>query len=87
MAEAYQGSKVKVPTITGHVTLKVAPHTQSGHVVRLAGKGVARKEQAPGDLYVHFQVHVPTSDAPEVVALVEKLAALQTEDLRSEIAL
>jgi curved DNA-binding protein len=57
--EAYRGAKVKVPTIDAVVTLKVPERTQSGNVVRLRGKGVARKGKAPGDLYVHFAIHIP----------------------------
>ena len=85
VAEAYQGSKVKVPTIDGAVTVKVAARTQSASVVRVRGKGVTRKDKAPGDLYVHFQVHVPTGDGPELDALIEKLALLQPEDPRRDI--
>jgi curved DNA-binding protein len=87
VAEAYHGGKVKVPTVTGSVTLKVPEHTQSGHVVRLAGKGVARKGQPPGDLYVRFMVHLPAAATPEVAAVVDKLAGYQTEDLRKDIEL
>jgi curved DNA-binding protein len=87
VAEAYRGAKVKVPTITGSVTLKVPERTQSGHVVRLGGKGVARKGQPAGDLYVHFMVHVPSEASPEVEALIDKLAAHQTDDPRKDIAL
>ena len=57
--EAYSGAKVKVPTPDGAVTLKVPPHTQSGQVARLKGKGVARKSGTPGDLYVHVAVETP----------------------------
>jgi curved DNA-binding protein len=87
VAEAYRGAKVKVPTITGSVTLKVPALTQSGHVVRLGGKGVARKGQPAGDLYVHFMVHVPSDASPEVAALIDKLASHQTEDPRKDIEL
>ncbi len=51
MAEAYRGAKVKVPTVDGSVSLKVPEHTQSGSVVRLKGKGVAKQGRAAGDLY------------------------------------
>ncbi|MFO0756755.1 MAG: DnaJ C-terminal domain-containing protein [Byssovorax sp.] len=74
LGEAYQGAKVKVPTPDGEVTLKVPPRTQSGSVTRLRGKGVARKGREPGDLYVKFIVHVPTSDDPEVAKAMEVLA-------------
>jgi curved DNA-binding protein len=87
VAEAYQGAKVKVPTIDGAVSLKVPPHSQSGSVVRLRGKGVAKKGREPGDLYVHFAVQVPTKDDPKLAALVEQIAAFQEGDPREGIVL
>lgn len=87
LAEAYEGAKVRVPTIDGGVTMKVPPHTQSGQKMRLKGKGVARKGREPGDLYVHFMVRVPTSDADEVVKAIETIAKHQSEDPRAGIEL
>jgi curved DNA-binding protein len=87
VAEAYHGAKVRVPTIEGAVSLKVPARTQSGQVVRLRGKGVAKKGRAPGDLYVHFQIHVPTDASPAVSDLVDRLGKFQTEDLRANISL
>jgi curved DNA-binding protein len=84
VSEAYRGAKVKVETFVGPVTLKVAPGTQSGTAVRLKGKGVTRKGKT-GDLYVHFMVRVPSLRTPELDELVDRLAALETEDLRKDI--
>jgi curved DNA-binding protein len=87
IAEAYQGAKVKVPTIDGSVSLKVPPKSQTGTVVRLRGKGVAKGGRPAGDLYVHFEVQIPTGDDPKLVALVEELAAFQQGDPRGDLAL
>jgi len=87
IAEAYSGSKVKVPTIDGSVQLKVPERTQSGAMVRLRGKGVVRKGKPAGDLYVHFMVRIPTSGSAEEAQLIEKLAALQTGDVREGLKL
>jgi curved DNA-binding protein len=78
LGEAYRGEKIRIPTPDGEVTLKVPPRTQSGNVTRLRGKGVARKGKEPGDLYVRFIVHVPTSDDPEVAKAVDVLASKVT---------
>lgn len=86
VSEAYRGAKVKVPTVDSSVSLKVPEGTQSGNVVRLRGKGVARKGKPAGDLYVHFLVQPPTSQSEEVKALVDKLAAHESENLREAIA-
>ncbi len=87
LAEAYHGAKVKVPTVDGSVTLKVPERTQSGSVVRLRGKGVAKKGRSPGDLYVHFLVQIPKEGAPEVAQLVDRLAQFQPGDPRENIRL
>jgi curved DNA-binding protein len=83
--EAYEGAKVKVPTADGAVTLKVPPHTQSGQVLRLKGKGVARKNAEPGDLYVHFQVQLPTAESDEIREAVKKLDRALPGDPRENI--
>ena len=87
LAEAHHGGKVRVPTPEASVNLKVPEGTQSGQVVRLRGKGVARKGRPAGDLYVHFLIQVPTSRSEEVSKLVDELAKFQTEDPRAGIAL
>jgi curved DNA-binding protein len=83
--EAYTGAKVKVPTPDGSVTLKVPPHTQTGAVLRVRGKGIAMKGKEAGDLYAHIAVHVPTSDSPDLAELVDKIAEYQPEDPRRDI--
>jgi curved DNA-binding protein len=84
LGEAYRGEKIKIPTPDGDVTLKVPARTQSGHVTRLRGKGVARKGKEPGDLYVKFVVHVPTVEDPEVAKAIEVLAD-KVPDPRGEL--
>ncbi len=87
VAEAYKGAKVKVPTMDGSVSLKVPPKSQSGTVVRLRGKGVAKKGKPAGDLYVHFEVYIPTQEDPKLAALIDEIALFQAEDLREKITL
>lgn len=79
LVEAFEGAKVRVPTVDGEVTLKVNPRTQSGQLSRLRGKGVQRKGKPPGDLYVRFLVRIPESDDPEVVSAIQSLAKHMTD--------
>jgi curved DNA-binding protein len=67
--------------------MKVPPKSQSGSVVRLRGKGVARKGHEAGDLYVHFEVQIPTGSDAKLVELMDELEKIQTEDVRAKIAL
>lgn len=84
VAEAYKGAKVRVPTPDGHVTMKVPAGAQSGKTARLRGKGVARRGKKAGDLYVHFQIHVPSSQAKDVKDAVETLSQHE-DDVRAEL--
>jgi curved DNA-binding protein len=87
LAEAYHGAKVRVPTVDSSVTLKVPERTQSGSVVRLRGKGVAKKGRPPGDLFVHFLIQIPKEGGEEAGKLVDQLAAFQKDDPRVGIVL
>jgi curved DNA-binding protein len=87
ISEAYHGAKVKVPTVDSSVTLKIPARSQSGHVLRLRGKGVAKKGRAAGDLYVHFLVQIPKDGGDEVTQLVDRIAKYQEEDPRQDIRL
>jgi len=83
--EAYFGAKVRVPTIDGSVTLKVPERTQGGSALRVKGKGVHRKGHHPGDLYVHFQIRIPTGNGADLSSLFQKIAEYQKEDPRRDI--
>lgn len=82
-SEAIKGAKVKVPTFDGSVSVKVPPGTQSGTKLRVRGKGIARKNREPGDLYVRFMVHVPEASSAELTKLADELAKFETEDVRA----
>jgi curved DNA-binding protein len=84
VGEAYDGAKVRVPTPGGPVTLSVPPHAQSGQVVRLKGKGVARKSQH-GDLYVRFLVRLPDGESEAIQKAVAVLNEATPASLRDEI--
>ncbi len=84
LVEAYRGAKITVPTVDGSVSVKVPARTQSGTMVRVRGKGVTKKKEA-GDLYLHFQVHIPTSDA--VASLIDQLDDLTEGDPRKDLKL
>jgi curved DNA-binding protein len=87
VGEAYRGAKVRVPTPAGFVSLTVPPRAQSGQVVRLRGKGIARPGRTPGHLYVHFQIRIPTSDDEQVRKAVEVLEEQAEPDVRRDVKL
>jgi molecular chaperone DnaJ len=54
------GGKLDVPTLEGHVELKIPPETQSGKMFRLRGKGVkSMRGSSVGDLICRVVVETP----------------------------
>lgn len=73
---AVLGGEITADTLTGKVKLKVAPGTQHGTKVKLKGKGlpVYKKEGQFGDLYLTYNVQLPTNLTDQQKALFEELA-------------
>jgi len=59
---ALLGGELMIDTMDGRVKLKVKPETQNGEKVKLKGKGfpIYKKENGFGDLYVTYQIKIPT---------------------------
>jgi curved DNA-binding protein len=59
---AILGGEKTIDTLAGKIKLKIAPETQNGQKTRLKGKGfpVYKKEGAFGDLYITYQILLPT---------------------------
>lgn len=72
---AILGGDVYIRTLDGEVKLKVKPETQNGSMVRLKGKGfpVYKKEGEFGDLYVTYQIKLPTNLTDKQKDLFEQL--------------
>ncbi len=62
LKEAILGAKVPVPTLTGSVAVTVPPHSNSGRLLRLKGKGLpATGGEEAGDLYARLVITLPDS--------------------------
>jgi molecular chaperone DnaJ len=83
--EAVLGTKLEVPTLNGGVKLKVPAGTPSGKTFRVRGKGVTPDRGRTGDLLVTVQVAVPSKVSKEERKLLEDLAGMETEDVRSHL--
>jgi curved DNA-binding protein len=81
VVEALQGASIRVPTLEGAVNVRVPPNSQSGQVLRVRGKGLARRNKPTGDLYVHLEVHAPPSSSG-LEDILERLAEAYTNDVR-----
>jgi len=70
------GGEVELPTLDGHVSLKVPAGTQSGKVFRLRGKGVTTvRDPRRGDLLAQVAVETPVSLTKEQQELLQKFGA------------
>jgi DnaJ-class molecular chaperone len=70
LAEAVLGGRIEVPTPTGRVTMTVPKGANTGTVLRLRGRGVARPDGSRGDEYVKLKVVLPDRPDPELERLV-----------------
>jgi molecular chaperone DnaJ len=78
-ATATLGGEIELPTLDGHVSLKIPPGTQSGRVFRLRGKGVSTvRDHRAGDLFARVSVETPVNLTAEQESLLQ-----QFEDLVS----
>ncbi len=83
-AEATLGTTLRVPTLDGAVSLKVAPGTQSGQTLRVRGRGVHAAKRT-GDLLVTVEVAVPRKLSGDAREALEKFVAVSDADPRPQI--
>jgi curved DNA-binding protein len=78
--KALLGGEITVDTFDGKVKLKILPGTQNGTKVKLKGKGfpVYKKEGVFGDLYVDYQIVIPTNLTQKEKELITELSKLRT---------
>jgi len=79
--EAALGAKVTVPTIDGKVSLTIPPGSNSGSVLRLKGKGVA-KGRGRGDQLVTLRVMLPEHIDSELEAFLRRWSDAHPYDAR-----
>lgn len=77
LLDAINGTEVKVPTMEGDTQVKIAPTTQSGHMILLKGKGLPHinSPRTRGDQIVHIYVWTPKKLTKETKKALEKLTA------------
>ena len=73
---AVLGGEITIDLLKGKVKLTVTPETQPGTKVRLKGKGfpVYKKEGGAGDLYVTYDVKLPTKLTEQQKVLFNELS-------------
>jgi curved DNA-binding protein len=69
--EAALGEKIKIPTPSGMLDLKIPPNANSGKKMRLKGKGIPARQA--GDFYVQLKVVLPPADSDKAKAFYEQM--------------
>ena len=79
--KAVLGGEITVATFDGKAKLKIAAGTQNGTQVKLKGKGfpVYKDEGHFGDLYITFQIKIPTNLSDKELELFTELSKLETK--------
>jgi curved DNA-binding protein len=75
--DAALGCRLPVPTLDGEVQMTLPPGQSSGQRLRLKGKGLVRRGEAPGDLYAELKIVVPKTLSKEQEHLFLKLKQLE----------
>jgi len=77
--KALLGGEIMVDTFNGTVKLNIKPETQNGSKVKLKGKGFPKykEEGAFGDLYITYNIKIPTKLSAEEKALIKQLQKLR----------
>lgn len=75
---AILGGEITVNTFDGKAKLKINPETQNGTKVKLKGKGfpLYKKEGQFGDLFITYQIKMPTNLSPKEKELFKELAKI-----------
>jgi molecular chaperone DnaJ len=78
--QAALGTDLEVPSLDGHVTLRIPPGTQTGTLFRVKGKGVKNVQgYGWGDLHVRVTVEIPAHLNSAQKAKLQEFAALCDE--------
>lgn len=72
--QAALGDKVTAPAPEGNIKVTVPPKTHTGSKLRLRGKGLPRKDDSRGNLYLRVMVDIPDDIRPEDEELFRKMA-------------
>ncbi|MBX4936209.1 DnaJ C-terminal domain-containing protein [Rhizobium binae] len=85
LSEAVLGGKVRAPTPSGAVSLTLPPHSNTGKVLRLKGKGVPKRGGGHGDVYVSLKIVLPDRPDDRLTSLVQEWAAAHPYDPRKNM--
>ncbi len=72
--DASLGADIEVPTLSGRASVKIAPGTQSGKILRMQGKGLGQlRSSKKGDQLIRVRVWIPQNLSDSDKKVLEKL--------------
>lgn len=82
--EAVLGTTVKLHTISGDYSVKIAPYTQNGQKIRLSGCGIVQNNKI-GDMIITIEIKIPKNLTGEEIELYKKLESISSGNIREDI--
>jgi len=87
-SEAALGAEINIPTVDGHINMKIPPETHSGQKFRLAGEGIPDAKTAKrGDQIVTVKIELPANLTAKEKELYKELAKIRKFNPRENIAI
>lgn len=80
--EAVLGARITAPGLEGSVEMKVPPNTQGGRRLRIRGRGLSKRKEGRGDLFVRLKIVIPPKATDREKELLSQLAAESTFNAR-----
>lgn len=87
IAEAVDGAKVQVPTVSGRVWVTIPAGSNSGTVLRLAGKGLANPDGVHGHQLIELIVMLPDTPDADLADFVRRWPGAKSHDPRAAFGL
>ncbi|MEM9784943.1 MAG: DnaJ C-terminal domain-containing protein [Pseudomonadota bacterium] len=81
--EAALGGKIRMPTPTGPVDLKIPPNARPRQKLRLRGRGLPAAQK--GDLYAELDIVNPPTLSPKIREFYQQLASAQPFNPRAKL--
>jgi DnaJ-class molecular chaperone len=85
LAEAVLGGRVEVETIDGPVVVTIPEGSNTGTVLRLRGKGLAKDANKRGDHYAVLKIVLPSHPDPDLVEFVRGWNARRPYKVRAAV--
>lgn len=82
--EAVLGTNLKISTLNGNLNVKIAPNTQNGQKIRLAGCGIVQNNHV-GDMIITVEIKISKNLSNEEISLYKKLAEISKDNIRENI--